>query len=100
MNKALVIESDPAFQEVIQLFFEKKEIIVISVFDQEHAIDLLSRPVDFDVIVVASRVGSDNINTLALIKYIRGIFKKKIIGASGRSDYREDMLLAGCDQAC
>jgi len=105
--KILIIEDDKTFHRMWGKMFRKKmlgrldhQILVLSVYNIEEAEKLFSANPDIRLIAIDGCVPGICLNTLPLTRAIRQRFVGPMIAISSRSDYREELMKAGCDYEC
>jgi len=95
----LIVEDD----KYLQKFWKKllKEVRVLSAYTVKQAEILFSSNRDkIELIAMDACVPGDAPTTLPLTREIRKVFKKPMVAMSSSSDYRKELLRAGCSHEC
>ena len=98
-EKVLIVEDHAPLQEVWKLALRGK-VEIISAFSIEEAKEKFAANPDIVAIIVDACVPGSEPNTMSLLREFRATFNGLIIATSNVPEYRQDLVLAGCDIEC
>lgn len=96
MKKVLVVDDDKMWSGIIRRRLDGK-VLVVQAFTTEEAEAIFKQDPDFAVILMDACVDGDMPDTMWLVRKMRETFKGPIIAISSSSDYRKELIRAGCD---
>ncbi|OHA66245.1 MAG: hypothetical protein A3D63_01230 [Candidatus Wildermuthbacteria bacterium RIFCSPHIGHO2_02_FULL_49_17] len=95
-KKVLVVEDDQYWSGIIRRGLKGK-VLVAQAFTTEEAEAVFQESPDLAVILMDACVPGDDPNTMWLVRKMRETFTGPIIAISSNSDYRKELIQAGCD---
>lgn len=96
MKKILIVEDDQNWSGIIRRGLGDK-VLVIQAFTTEEAETVFQKNPDLALILMDACVPGDRPNTMFLVKKMRKTFSGPIIAISSLSEYRQELIKAGCD---
>ena len=94
-KKVLIVEDRDTTQSGYRASLQD-DVQLLQAFTIEQAREIFGANPDIDLIVMDGCVPGFEINTPPLVREFRKTFRGPIIATSSSSDYRQELMLAGC----